>query len=128
MNVDNFERPLAKSQDEMKEVGIMIRNLKKTYPGRLGRPPVKAVQGVSLDIYKGDITALLGHNGAGKTTTMSILTGMISPTSGAVNILGSDLNTDLSTIRQSLGLCPQHNLLFGELTVHQHLIFFAMVR
>jgi ABC-type multidrug transport system ATPase subunit len=126
--VDNFEHPLAKSQDEMKKVGIMIRNLKKTYPSRLGRPPVKAVQGVSLDIYKGDITALLGHNGAGKTTTMSILTGMISPTSGAVNILGNDLNSDLSTIRQSLGLCPQHNLLFGELTVYQHLIFFAMVR
>ncbi|XP_059481121.1 phospholipid-transporting ATPase ABCA1-like isoform X2 [Neocloeon triangulifer] len=127
INQDNYERPLTVKNDD-KSVGIIIRNLKKTYPGQIGRPPVQAVRGVSLDIYKGEITALLGHNGAGKTTTMSILTGMIAPSSGSVQILGHDLKKELSDIRQSLGLCPQHNLLFGELTVHQHLVFFAMLK
>lgn len=52
-------------------VGIKIENLRKKY----GSGKV-AVDGVTLDIYEGQITALLGHNGAGKTTTMSIITGM----------------------------------------------------
>ncbi|XP_065331487.1 phospholipid-transporting ATPase ABCA1-like isoform X2 [Cloeon dipterum] len=124
---ENYERPLTTDVTDDK-VGIIIRNLRKTYPGLLGRPPVRAVRGISLDIYKGEITALLGHNGAGKTTTMSILTGMISPSDGKVQVLGYDLKHDLSEIRQSLGLCPQHNLLFGELTVQQHLVFFAMLK
>ncbi|CAB3377760.1 Hypothetical predicted protein [Cloeon dipterum] len=124
---ENYERPLTTDMTDDK-VGITIRNLRKTYPGAMGRPHVQAVRGVSLDIYKGEITALLGHNGAGKTTTMSILTGMISPSGGTVRVLGYDLKHDLSEIRQSLGLCPQHNLLFGELTVHQHLVFFAMLK
>ncbi|XP_065332523.1 phospholipid-transporting ATPase ABCA1-like [Cloeon dipterum] len=124
---ENYERPLTADMTDDK-VGITIRNLRKTYPGAMGRPPVHAVRGVSLDIYKGEITALLGHNGAGKTTTMSILTGMISPSDGKVQVLGYDLKHGLTEIRQSLGLCPQHNLLFGELTVHQHLVFFAMLK
>jgi len=53
---------------------------------------------------------------------------MIAPSSGSVKVLGHDLKHDLSKIRHSLGLCPQHNLLFGELTVYQHLMFFAMVK
>lgn len=70
----NFERPLSKTLGEG-NIGVFIRDLTKTYKGVLGRKEVKAVRGVSLDLYKGEITALLGHNGAGKTTTMSILTG-----------------------------------------------------
>lgn len=71
----NFEKPLSQNFGEP-GVGVFIRGLTKTYPGMIGRKPVRAVQGLSLDLYKGEITALLGHNGAGKTTTMSILTGM----------------------------------------------------
>jgi ABC-type uncharacterized transport system ATPase subunit len=72
----NFERPLSENWSEP-GVGVFIRGLTKTYAGMLGHQPVRAVQGLSLDLHKGEITALLGHNGAGKTTTMSILTGML---------------------------------------------------
>ncbi|XP_065346232.1 phospholipid-transporting ATPase ABCA1-like [Cloeon dipterum] len=127
LSKENYERPLTNNMADDR-IGISVRNLTKSYPGKLGGPPVKAVRGVSLDIYKGEITALLGHNGAGKTTTMSILTGMISPSDGLVKVLGLDLNNNLPLLRKSIGLCPQHNLLFGELTVKQHLVFFAVLK
>ncbi|XP_065344398.1 phospholipid-transporting ATPase ABCA3-like [Cloeon dipterum] len=127
LSQENYERPLTNNMADDR-IGISIRNLKKTYPGKLGGPAVKAVRGVSLDIYKGEITAFLGHNGAGKTTTMSILTGMISPSDGLVQVLGLELKNNISLLRKSVGLCPQHNLLFGELTVKQHLVFFAVLK
>lgn len=56
--------------------GIQIRGLKKEFRTHLfSKSKVQALRGISVDFYKGQITALLGHNGAGKTTLMSILTG-----------------------------------------------------
>ncbi|XP_044266047.1 phospholipid-transporting ATPase ABCA1-like [Tribolium madens] len=89
---------------------------------------VVAVDNLNLPIYKNYITVLLGHNGAGKTTTMSILTGMINATNGSVKINGKDIKRHTSEVRRLLGLCPQHNLLFPDLTVFEHLKFFAMIK
>lgn len=79
-------------------------------------------------MYKGQITALLGHNGAGKTTTMSILTGLFPPSSGSAQVDGKSILTDMEAIRESLGLCPQHNVLFDRLTVKEHLEFFINLK
>ena len=87
-----------------------------------------AVDGLSLQMYKGQITALLGHNGAGKTTTMSILTGLFPPSSGSAHVNGKSILTDMESIRESLGLCPQHNVLFDRLTVKEHLEFFINLK
>ena len=87
-----------------------------------------AVDGLTLNMYKGQITALLGHNGAGKTTTMSILTGLFPPTSGSAHVDGKSILTDMEAIRESLGLCPQHNVLFDRLTVKEHLEFFINLK
>eukprot|EP00795_Rhopilema_esculentum_P013264 gene13264-4097_t len=108
------------------KVGIDIRNLTKVFKGATGKKV--AVNGLKLRIYKGQITALLGHNGAGKTTTMSILTGLFTPTSGGAMIAGKDINTQMDEIRESLGLCPQHNVLFDRLTVQEHLEFFIALK
>jgi ABC-type multidrug transport system ATPase subunit len=56
-----------------------------------------------------------------------LLTGLFSPTSGSVHVNGYDIRDNLDKVRESLGLCPQHNLLFTDLTVLEHLLFFAMV-
>ncbi|KAK7443281.1 hypothetical protein BaRGS_00040468, partial [Batillaria attramentaria] len=84
-----------------------------------------AVDNLTLNMYEGQITALLGHNGAGKTTTMFLLTGFYPPTSGTAVINGYDIRTELGAVRESLGLCPQHNVLFDTLTVQQQLLLFA---
>ncbi|XP_075994449.1 phospholipid-transporting ATPase ABCA1b isoform X2 [Genypterus blacodes] len=106
------------------EPGVYIENLVKVY--RHGKK--LAVDGLTLGFYEGQITSFLGHNGAGKTTTMSILTGLFPPTSGTAYIMGRDIRTELSTIRQSLGVCPQHNVLFSMLTVEEHIWFYARLK
>ena len=93
-----------------------------------GRKRKLAVDRLSLNMYQDQITALLGHNGAGKTTTMSILTGLFTPTSGDAVINKHSILTEMDTIRQNLGLCPQHNVLFDRLTVKEHLLLFGMLK
>uniref|UniRef100_A0A8C4MZA7 P-type phospholipid transporter n=1 Tax=Equus asinus asinus TaxID=83772 RepID=A0A8C4MZA7_EQUAS len=106
------------------KLGVSIQNLMKVY-----RDGMKvAVDGLALNFYEGQITSFLGHNGAGKTTTMSILTGLFPPTSGTAYILGKDIRSEMSTIRQNLGVCPQHNVLFDMLTVEEHIWFYARLK
>ncbi|KAL3242105.1 hypothetical protein MRX96_021472 [Rhipicephalus microplus] len=105
-------------------LGVCIDNLVKIYKD--GKK--LAVNKLSLNLYEGQITSFLGHNGAGKTTTMSILTGLFPPTSGYATIYGHDIRTEMDVIRQSMGMCPQHNVLFDELTVEEHLWFYARLK
>ncbi|XP_046687655.1 phospholipid-transporting ATPase ABCA3-like, partial [Homalodisca vitripennis] len=114
---ENYEPPPLDTK-----LGISIQNLRKVFGSKI------AVDRVNLDIYEGEIMALLGHNGAGKTTTMSILTGLYSPTKGSVIVDGKSIFNDMDKFRLNLGLCPQHNLLFSYLTVIEHLIFFGMLK
>uniref|UniRef100_A0A3Q1K4G3 ABC transporter domain-containing protein n=1 Tax=Anabas testudineus TaxID=64144 RepID=A0A3Q1K4G3_ANATE len=106
------------------KAGVSIRNLVKIY--KTGKK--LAVDGLSVDFYENQITSFLGHNGAGKTTTMSILTGLFPPTSGTALINGYDIHTDIDSIRKYLGMCPQHNVLFNELTVEEHIYFYARLK
>ncbi|KAG1680700.1 ATP-binding cassette sub-family A member 1 [Nymphon striatum] len=103
-------------------LGVCIENLKKKYGNKV------AVDNLSLRFYEGQITSFLGHNGAGKTTTISILTGLFPPTSGTAKIYQLDIRKDIDSIRCSLGMCPQHNVLFHELTVMEHLMFYAQLK
>src|SRR5687767_2469128 len=81
---------------------ISISNLTKTYA--TGH---QALKGVSLDIRPGEIFALLGPNGAGKTTLISIVCGIVRPTSGTVLVEGHDNQKDFRAARERIGLVPQ---------------------
>jgi ATP-binding cassette subfamily A (ABC1) protein 3 len=76
-------------------------------------------------MFSGQIFALLGHNGAGKTTTVSMLTGLIDSTEGSAEIFGIDLFDKMDEVREFLGVCPQHNILFDLLTPEEHLEIFC---
>ncbi|CAK6444803.1 unnamed protein product [Pipistrellus nathusii] len=106
--------------------GIKIKHISKVF--RVGNKGKAAVRDLNLNLYEGQITVLLGHNGAGKTTTLSMLTGLFPPTSGRAYINGYDISQDMAQIRKSLGLCPQHNVLFDNLTVAEHLYFYAQLK
>jgi ABC-type multidrug transport system ATPase subunit len=66
--------------------------------------------------------------GAGKSTTMHILTGLYSSTVGTATINGLDIATDMNKIRRSLGFVPQHNVLFDDMSVIDHLWFYARLK
>uniref|UniRef100_A0AAV2MPG3 ATP-binding cassette sub-family A member 2 n=1 Tax=Knipowitschia caucasica TaxID=637954 RepID=A0AAV2MPG3_KNICA len=87
-----------------------------------------ALNKLSLNLHENQVVSFLGHNGAGKTTTMSILTGLFPPTSGSATIYGHDIRTEMDRIRQNMGMCPQHNVLFDRLTVHEHLWFYSRLK
>ena len=88
----------------------------------------RAVNRLSLKMFENQVTALLGHNGAGKSTTMSVLTGLFPPTSGTAVVYGKDIRVDIKGVRESLGLCPQHNVLFDQLTVAEHMWFYGRLK
>lgn len=104
-------------------IGVQIKHLRKMY-----RNKKVAVRDLCLNMYEGQITVLLGHNGAGKTTTMSMLTGMFPPTSGTAKVNGYDIGNNMTKVRESLGLCPQYNIIFNDLTVEEHLYFFSRLK
>ncbi|XP_019393966.1 PREDICTED: ATP-binding cassette sub-family A member 7 [Crocodylus porosus] len=104
--------------------GVSICNLVKIYRGSSRA----AVNGLSLDFFEGQITSFLGHNGAGKTTTMSILTGLLPPSAGTAYILGQDVRSEMDAIRSTMGVCPQHNVLFDILTVEEHVWFYGRLK
>ena len=92
--------------------------------------PRAAVDGLTLSLWPGQVTCLLGHNGAGKSTTVSVLTGLTPPTAGSISVLGRNLQSDLAGVRGTVGLgvCPQTNVVFDSLTVEEHLDFFAKIK
>eukprot|EP00299_Pterocystis_sp_00344_P020338 c9979_g1_i1.p1 GENE.c9979_g1_i1~~c9979_g1_i1.p1 ORF type:complete len:1406 (+),score=313.41 c9979_g1_i1:2-4219(+) len=87
-----------------------------------------AVNDLNLTLYEGQIFALLGHNGAGKTTTINIMSGMLPMSAGKASVLGYDVHTQMPIIRRNMGVCPQHNVLYPELTVEQHLAMFGRIK
>ncbi|XP_045141968.1 ATP-binding cassette sub-family A member 17-like [Echinops telfairi] len=103
--------------------GIEILHLYKVF--QTGGKKTTAVRDLTLNLYQGQITVLLGHNGAGKSTTCSVLTGLLPASSGEVYINGNKISEDMDQVRKSLGWCPQHDILFDALTVTEHLYFYA---
>ena len=104
--IKNYEDVSNNDNLKNKEPIIKVRNLSKTFLSVTGNN-VKAVDGISLDIYPGEVFCLLGHNGAGKTTTISMLSGLLSATGGDAFINGFSVNDDMNVIRKFLGVCPQ---------------------
>jgi len=86
------------------------------------------VDGVSLNFYKDEIFALLGHNGAGKTTIINILTGIYEKTSGDAQYKGLKIFENIDEYRKIVGICPQQDVLFEQLTVKEHLRLFSIFK
>ncbi|KAM5570708.1 ABC transporter A family member 7-like [Rosa sericea] len=107
---------------------IICNNLKKVYPGRDGNPEKFAVRGMSLALSRGECFGMLGPNGAGKTSFINMMIGLTKSTSGTAFVQGLDINTQMDEIYTSMGVCPQHDLLWETLTGREHLLFYGRLK
>jgi ABC-2 type transport system ATP-binding protein len=82
-----------------------------------------AVEDVNLRVAPGQFFGFLGPNGAGKSTTIKMLTGLLAPTSGRIQILGLDLVTNMVEVKRQIGVVPEGMALFGRLTGSEYLNF-----
>src|SRR3954464_126083 len=89
---------------------------------------VKAVDGVSFAIGRGEIVGLLGLNGAGKTTTMRMLTTFLQPTSGRASLAGHDVLDEPLEVRRKVGYLPENVPLYVEMRVREYLEFRARLK
>jgi ATP-binding cassette subfamily A (ABC1) protein 3 len=87
-----------------------------------------AVTDLNLTLFEGQINVLLGPNGAGKSTTISMLTGLIPPTSGTATVRGLSMQSDMAKIRKRLGVCAQDDRLFPTISVQTHLEIYCMFK
>src|SRR6478752_6823392 len=102
---------------------IEIRNLSKVYRDFWGRPKVKALNALSLDIRKGEVFGLLGPNGSGKTTTLKLLLGLLFPTEGEIKILGKSA-ADVGK-NERIGYLPEESYLYRFLNADETLDFYG---
>ncbi|MFG0772476.1 ABC transporter ATP-binding protein [Vibrio plantisponsor] len=86
-----------------------------------------AIEGINLSVPKGSIYGFLGPNGCGKSTTIRVLTGLLSPTSGSVNVLGLEIPRQSEQLRLKIGYMTQKFSLYDELTVEENLQFMGQI-
>ncbi|XAR50077.1 Quaternary-amine-transporting ATPase [Bertholletia excelsa] len=107
---------------------IICDNLKKVYPRRDGNPEKFAVRGMSLALPRGECFGMLGPNGAGKTSFINMMIGLVKPTSGTAYVEGLDIRSQMDEVYTSMGVCPQHDLLWETLTGREHLLFYGRLK
>lgn len=107
---------------------IICDDLKKVYPGTDGNPEKFAVRGLSLALPRGECFGMLGPNGAGKTSFINMMIGLLKPSSGNAYVEGLDIQTNMNRIYTSMGVCPQHDLLWETLTGREHLLFYGRLK
>lgn len=98
---------------------INVLNLKKSFD------TIDALKGISFNIPQGECYGLLGPNGAGKTTTISIMSALIEPNEGEVNIAGYDLKKHSIQCKKDIGVVTQEIALYNELSAYDNLLFWG---
>ncbi|GJP54911.1 hypothetical protein CLOM_g13925 [Closterium sp. NIES-68] len=107
---------------------ILCAGLSKVYPSRDGSGPKEAVAGMWLGVARGECFGMLGPNGAGKTTALRMMMGFLKATGGAVHVEGMDISDDMEDVYALMGVCPQHDLLWEQLTGREHLLFYGRLK
>lgn len=133
INVDDLDDDIKNeyhtAREKNEDLVLRVVGLGKVFGGILGKLGITkeliAVNDLSIHIKYGTCLALLGHNGAGKTTTISILVGLLKSDFGDAMINGKSVKYSMDEIRKTLGVCPQHDILWDELTAREHLQLFA---
>jgi len=106
-------------REKMREPEIVVENMTKKFED------VTAVNGLSLEIEKGELFGLLGPNGAGKTTLIKVLCGLLEPTSGSVHVGGYDVRKENAKVKELIGVCPQDTAAYSFLSGRENVELFG---
>jgi ABC-2 type transport system ATP-binding protein len=109
----------------MTDIAICIENLTREFDTKSG--PVRALDGLSLEVPAGIVFGFLGPNGAGKTTTIRLLLGLLEPTGGQAKVLGLDTQSQAHEIRTRTGALLEHTGVYEHLSAEDNLEFYARV-
>ena len=101
---------------------VRVSGLRKTYKGG-----VEAVRGIDFSVFKGETFGFLGPNGAGKSTTISMITTLLRPTSGTINVDGHDSRREQAAVRRTIGLVPQDLTADDQLSGRENMWLHAML-
>jgi ABC-2 type transport system ATP-binding protein len=107
------------SEVEMNDKAIKVHDLHKNFGD------VYAVQGVSFDVQAGEVFSLLGPNGAGKSTTISMISCLLQPTQGDVQVCGHSIKGDQMNVKAAIGVVPQDIALYEDLSARENLNFWG---
>jgi ABC-type multidrug transport system ATPase subunit len=110
---------------------VRIAHLRKEFNQSLFRKSKLdkvAVKNTCLTLQEGKLLALLGQNGAGKSTTMNILAGLTPASNGDALFYGQSVRDNMQEIRKNLGVCPQHDILFNDLTSREHFYLYCGIK
>ncbi|MEP6706165.1 MAG: ABC transporter ATP-binding protein [Pyrinomonadaceae bacterium] len=105
------------------EIAVRVRDLVKVY-----RDGTEANRGISLEVRRGEVVAIVGPNGAGKTTFLRQLTTELRPTAGSVSVFGVDVVAEPERAKRVMGITPQEAGVFERLTVREHFELFARLK
>ena len=103
----------------MNALGVETKGLRKTYGDLV------AVEGLDLEVRRGEVFGLLGPNGSGKTTTIRMLTGLVRPTAGSAKVVGIDVIASPEKVRHRIGYMSQRFGFYEDLTVTENIRFYA---
>ncbi|KAG2437860.1 hypothetical protein HXX76_005478 [Chlamydomonas incerta] len=141
------DRVISMTTERLAETPIVVRGLSKVFATERGASGAAraggggclatccgvtrgraAVRSLTLAIERGECFGLLGPNGAGKTTTINMLTGFLEPSGGDALVEGRSVRTRMPEIYRMMGVCPQENLLWEQLTGEEHLLFYGRLK
>ncbi|MFN8574037.1 MAG: ABC transporter ATP-binding protein [Gemmatimonadaceae bacterium] len=113
--------PPTTTASDQRQLAVSTSGLRKTFGALV------AVEGLDLQIARGEVFGMLGPNGSGKTTTIRMLCGLLEPSAGSAIVVGFDVSTQRELIRRRIGYMSQRFGLYDDLTVRENLLFYARV-
>jgi ABC-2 type transport system ATP-binding protein len=106
------------------QTALVAKDVRKTFKRDAGKP-VDALAGISLEVARGTLTALVGPDGAGKTTLLRLAAGLVAPDAGSIEVIGIDVARSPQQVQDRISYMPQRFGLYEDLSVQENLDLYA---
>jgi len=116
------ERVIHNINNDIASEGLRVKGVSKFFGN------FRALNNVHFEVDKGELLSILGHNGAGKSTLINIIIGLLGTNHGDVYIKGHNTKDSFADLYQQVGICPQFDILWDDLTAAEHLSMYCKLK